>query len=113
MNANDVQDAINRGMDPAIAAALNNGGGNGRYTLEQQTAALTQYMQLAHPNAYAAMQSQNYDQANVLLKGQWPSLPGGLSYRPANAPIANKYLQPVQNVTTVASQPIPDPTTGG
>jgi hypothetical protein len=114
MNANDVQDAINRGMKPAVAAALNNGGGSGSYTLEQQTAALTQYMQLAHPNAYAAMQTQNYDQANALLKGQWPSLPGGLSYRPANASAANKYLQPVQTVTTVASQtPILSPTTGG
>ena len=112
MNQQQVDQAIKNGMDPSVAAALNNGGGNGGYTLEQQTAALQQYIQIEKPAAYAAIQSGDYDTANSILKGQWPSLPGGLSHRSGNDSFANNYLQPVNNSAAITSASTPVPGVG-
>jgi len=93
LNQTQVDRAIKLGMDPDVAAALNNGKGQGNYTLEQQSQALSQYLSLAYPTAYQAMQSGNYNTANRLLNGPWPSLPGGRSHNPGLDPGANKYLK--------------------
>jgi hypothetical protein len=110
MNQDQVKTAIKKGMDPNIAAALNNGNGAGGYTFEQQTQAVGQYIKLVKPQAYNAAKSGNYAAADSVLKGQWPSLPGGLSYRSGNDGIANNYRQPVSRpTTTVTSTTAPRP----
>ena len=83
-NRRDVQDAIRRGVPKEIAEALDNGGGKGNYTVEQQTAAMDAYLQKLNPAGYEAAKRGDWDAANRAFKGKWPSLPGGLSYRPAN-----------------------------
>jgi len=110
MNQSQVKTAIAKGMDPNIAAALNNGNGAGGYTFEQQTQAVGQYIKLVKPQAYNAAKSGDYGTANNVLKGQWPSLPGGLSYRSGNDGIANNYLQQASRpTTTVTSTTAPRP----
>lgn len=91
-NQMDVQDAIRRGVPEHIAKALNNGDGKGGYTVEQQTYAMNEYLKKLNPAGYDAMVRGDWDSANKAFKGKWPSLPGGLSYRPSNDAAANAAL---------------------
>jgi hypothetical protein len=91
-NQADVDDAIRRGVPAPIAQAMNNGGGRGNYSAAQQTAAVAEYIKVLNPTAAAAASSGDWTTANSLLKGKWPSLPGGKSYRPGNDAEAQKYL---------------------
>ena len=44
---------------------------------EQQSAATQAYIQKFHPDAAQAIEAGDYKKATGLLKGEWPSLPGG------------------------------------
>lgn len=91
-NQNDVDHAIRLGVSPHIARALNNGGGRGGYSVEQQTRAMDAYMQRLSPEGYAAAKRGDWDTANQHFKGKWPSLPGGASHKPANDDLADRAL---------------------
>jgi hypothetical protein len=92
-NQADVDDAVRLGVPREIASAMNNGGGNGNYSLQEQARATALYIQAYKPQAAAAASRGDYDTANRLLNGKWPSLPGGRSHRPGNDACANRFLQ--------------------
>ena len=91
-NQADVDDAVRHGVDPSVASAMNNGGGNGNYSLDQQANATAEYIRVRYPAAYDAASRGDYDTANSMLKGKWPSLPGGRSHRAGNDACANAIL---------------------
>lgn len=92
-NQADVEDAVRLGVPRDTASAMNNGGGNGNYTPQEQARATALYIQAYNPEAAAAASRGDYATANRLLNGKWPSLPGGRSYRPGNDACANRFLQ--------------------
>lgn len=46
-------------------------------TYDQQASATREYIKRFHPDAAKAIESGDYDRASTMLKGTWPSLPGG------------------------------------
>jgi hypothetical protein len=96
-NQADVDHAVRLGVPRETASAMNNGGGNGNYTLQEQARATALYIQAYNPAAAAAASRGDYDTANRLLNGKWPSLPGGRSHRPGNDACANRFLQGSSN----------------
>jgi hypothetical protein len=92
-NQADVEHAVRLGVPRETASAMNNGGGNGNYSLQEQARATALYIQAYNPEAAAAASRGDYDTANRLLNGKWPSLPGGRSHRPGNDACANVFLQ--------------------
>ena len=111
MNQDNVNQAIKAGVDPSVAAALNNGGGRGNYSKTQQQAAVMAYIRAVKPNAAAAASRGDYTSSFNQLKGIWPSLPGGLSHRPALDKTRNSYLKPVTPATSIAATTAPRPGT--
>ena len=109
-NQNDVEDAVRRGVPREIASAMNNGGGRGNYTLAQQTNAVAEYIKKYKPAAAAAATRGDWNTANNLLNGKWPSLPGGKSYRSANDTAANSFLN--GGIKFDLNQPATSPTPG-
>jgi hypothetical protein len=110
-NQNDVEDAVRRGIPRDVASAMNNGGGRGNYSVAQQTNAVSQYIKKYKPEAAAAAARGDWDTANSLLKGKWPSLPGGKSHRPGNDAKANAFLTGSQklDINNPASVPTTPP----
>ena len=110
-NQNDVEDAVRRGIPRDVASAMNNGGGRGNYSVAQQTNAVAQYIKKYKPEAAAAAARGDWDTANSLLKGKWPSLPGGKSHRPGNDAKANAFLTGSQklDINNPASVPTTPP----
>jgi len=110
-NQNDVEDAVRRGVPRDVASAMNNGGGRGNYSVAQQTNAIGQYIKKYKPEAAAAAARGDWDTANSLLKGKWPSLPGGKSHRPGNDAKANAFLTGSQklDINNPASVPTTPP----
>jgi hypothetical protein len=53
-------------------------------TYEQQAAATRAYIQRFHPDAAKAIEAGEYDKASTILKGEWPSLPGGSQQQSAD-----------------------------
>ncbi len=96
-NQADVEHAVRLGVPRDTASAMNNGGGNGNYTPQEQARATALYIQAYNPEAAAAASRGDYDTANRLLNGKWPSLPGGRSHRPGNDACANRFLQGSSN----------------
>lgn len=91
--------------------ALNNGGGKGNYSLEEQTLAMTQYLKVVSPKGYELIQNggeENYAAANSYYKGKWPSLPGGGSYHSSLDSIANSYLNGTKSAVTISNVPKED-----
>jgi hypothetical protein len=88
---------------------MNNGGGRGNYTPEQQARAVAQYIKAFKPEAAAAASRGDFATANALLKGKWPSLPGGKSHRPGQDAKANVWLNGSKsaNINDPASNPDP------
>jgi hypothetical protein len=113
-NQNDVDHAIKLGVPPDKAAAMNNGGGNGKYTVEQQAEATALYIQKLNPAAAEAAANGDYAKANSLLNGKWPSLPGGKSHKSGNDACANSFLNYTGSGSTTADAgTMPTGSTGG
>lgn len=91
-NQNDVEHAIRLGVPRDVAQALNNGGGRGNYSVEEQTRAMDAYLQKLSPEGYEAAKRGDWDTANNAFKGKWPSLPGGASHKSANDALADRAL---------------------
>ena len=88
----DVDHAVRLGIPRDVASAMNNGGGRGNYTAEQQARSVALYIRTWKPEAEAAAKAGDYAKANALCKGKWPSLPGGGSHKPGQDAGANKWL---------------------
>ncbi len=99
-NQADVEHAVRLGVPRETASAMNNGGGNGTYSPQEQARATALYIQAYNPAAAEAASRGDYDTANRLLNGKWPSLPGGRSHRPGNDACANRFLQGSSNGLT-------------
>ena len=109
-NQNDVEHAVRLGVPRDIASAMNNGGGRGNYTPEQQARATALYIKAYRPEAAAAASRGDYTTANALLKGKWPSLPGGRSHKTGQDSKANAFLsgsKQAPNINQPASNPDP------
>lgn len=107
-NQTDVDHAVRLGVPRDIASAMNNGGGKGNYSPEQQARATALYIKAYRPDAAAAASRGDFATANALLKGKWPSLPGGKSYRPGNEGRANAYLSASKQAPNI-NDPTSDP----
>lgn len=109
-NQSDVNEAVSKGVPRNIASAMNNGGNRGNYSLEEQARATALYIKAFRPDAAAAAERGDWDTANSILNGKWPSLPGGKSHMPVNDSKANAFLnasKPVPNLNDPASDPDP------
>jgi hypothetical protein len=109
-NQNDVEHAIRLGIPRNIASAMNNGGGQGSYTLQEQAKATALYIKAYRPEAANAAARGDWSTANAILKGKWPSLPGGKSHRPELDGKSNAFLnasKPTPSLNDPASDPDP------
>lgn len=107
-NQDNVEEAVKMGIPREVASAINNGGGSGGYSVEKQACATALYIQKLNPAAAAAAARGDFNTANALLKGRWPSLPGGRSHKPANDSKANAFLngsKQTPNLKDPASNP--------
>ena len=91
-NQTDVEDAVSKGVPRETASALNNGGGHGHYSQEQQSEAMAEYIKVSNPSAYEAASRGDYDTANSKLKGKWFSLDKNKSEFSGTSGCANKFL---------------------
>lgn len=109
-NQNDVEHAVRLGVPRDVASAMNNGGGRGNYTPEQQARAVAMYIKAYKPEAAAAASRGDFATANALLKGKWPSLPGGKSHRPGQDAKANPWLNGSKSAPNINDpKSAPDP----
>jgi hypothetical protein len=109
-NQNDVEHAVRLGVPRDVASAMNNGGGRGNYSLEEQARATALYIKAYRPEAAEAAARGDWDTANAILKGKWPSLPGGRSHRSGQDGKANAFLKsskPTPDLNDPASDPDP------
>ena len=60
--------------------------------MQEATSALMEFIKIHHPRAHALILKGNYDAAFPLIKGTWPSVPGGSQSRPERVAEAREFL---------------------
>jgi hypothetical protein len=63
----------------------------------EQTQKMALYLQLQYPTAYQAIQNGDYKAANDVLRGAWPSLPGGKSWNKFTDSQKKQFISAIQN----------------